>query len=707
MTPVMIFAGTVEGRTLSEFLSGQGVPVTACVATEYGETLLAENPYLSVHAGRMDQERMAELMKEQRTDLVIDATHPYAVEVSANVSAACASAGAEYVRLIREETQEETGGAVRVSSVDEAVEYLKGTEGGILATTGSKELWKYTAIPGYEKRVFARVLSTAEVAAACEKLGFVGKNLICMQGPFSEELNAAMLRQFDCRYLVTKETGRAGGFGEKIRAARKAGAKLVLVGRPPEQDGLSYEEVVRLLKERYSLRADAADDKRPAETGGAAAPAWASAGEAGTAEPEPAGESAGMPMPPAPEPSRRLVTLIGIGMGTPEGMTVEAADTIREADLLIGAGRMLEAAREAEKPVFAAYDPEKIAAYVRDHAEYRRIAVLLSGDIGFYSGAKRLYDALADAGCEIQSLCGISSVVYLCGKLKTPWEDVRLMSAHGRSANLAGAVRESAKTFTLLGAGDSVQAMCRELREYGLSHVTVHVGERLGYPDERITSGTPEELERGDYGSLCAALIENPKPFSGIRSCIGDEEFLRGKAPMTKSEVRSLSVAKLRLTRDAVVYDVGAGTGSVTVELALAAPDGMVYAVERNAEACGLIEENKRRFGTPNIQVTEGLAPEAMEALPAPTHAFIGGSAGNLKEILQSILAKNPSVRLVINTVTLETVAEVTECLKELPLIEEEIISVSIARAKKAGAYHLMMGQNPIYIVTCRGGGEP
>ena len=131
-----------------------------------------------------------------------------------------------------------------------------------------------------------------------------------------------------------------------------------------------------------------------------------------------------------------------------------------------------------------------------------------------------------------------------------------------------------------------------------------------------------------------------------------------------------------------------------------------VYAIERNQEACDLIEENKRKFGTPNIQVVHGLAPEAMGDLPVPTHAFIGGSAGNLKEIITCLLGKNPLIRLVINTVTLETMAEVSECLKALNLIEEETICVNVSRAKKLGAYHLMMGQNPIYIVTCRGGGE-
>ena len=667
--PVIIFAGTTEGRTISEYLASCKVPVTACVATEYGETLLTENEYLKVHAGRMDQEEIAAFIREKGAELVIDATHPYAAVVSENVAVACEREQVDYVRLIRGSSAESVDQAVLVGSVDEAVEYLKKTEGHILATTGSKELFKYTQIPGFEKRVFARVLSTGEVAAACEKLGFVGKNLICMQGPFSEEMNIAMLHQFDCKYLVTKETGKAGGFEEKLHAAKAAGATLVLVERPPEQKGYSYDEVLEMMRIRFHLAAASVLEVQPTQ-------------------------------------AKRKVTLVGIGIGTPEGMTVEAAQVIEKADLLVGADRMLAAAADKHKPTFSAYEPRKIGDYLELHPEYQRIVVLLSGDIGFYSGAKRLYEELEQRDFEVDALCGISSVVYFCGKLRTAWEDVCLLSTHGRSANLVGAVKSHHKTFTLLGKGESVHVLCQELMEYGLAHVTVHIGIQLGYEDEKILSGTPEELLKQSIDGLCVALIENETPFSGIRACVDDEEFSRGKAPMTKSEIRSLSVAKLQLPKDAVVYDVGAGTGSVTIELALAAVDGCIYAIERNQEACDLIEENKRKFGTPNIQVVHGLAPEAMEDLPAPTHAFIGGSAGNLKEIITCLLGKNPLIRLVINTVTLETMAEVSECLKALNLVEEETICVNVSRAKKLGAYHLMMGQNPIYIVTCRGGGE-
>ncbi len=706
MESVIVFAGTTEGRTLSEELAAHQVWVTACVATEYGETLLQKMPYLQVHTGRMKQEEMEDFLRAEAEGIVVDATHPYAVEVSKNILEACKATGKEYIRLIRESSEMEAEDAVLVGSVEEAIEYLKGTTGNILAATGSKELFKYTELPDYKERVFARVLSTGEVACSCEKLGFCGKHLICMQGPFSEELNIAMLRQFDCKYLVTKETGKAGGFEEKISAAKRADAKVVLIGRPAEQKGYSYQEVKSLLMERLLLDGDVlkergvqkktkANGRMPEEKRNAA---------------EMAGEAKKQSLASVAEQrdnqKKRMVTLIGIGMGTLEGMTIEASKALEDADVLIGAKRMLAVAGESGKPVYTDYDAGRIADFIAAHPEYIRPVILLSGDIGFYSGAKRLYDALANIGCEVHTLCGISSVVYFCAKLHLAWEDVCLKSAHGRLANIVGAVATHAKTFVILSAANSVEDLCRELQEYGLYHVQVHIGERLGYPEERITSGTPAEMKRGIYDGLCVALIENPGHFPGTMSCIDDNRFLRGKPPMTKSEIRCLSVAKLHLTRDAVVYDVGAGTGSVTVEMALQAVDGMVYAIERQEEACWKIGQNKREFKTPNVQIVKGHAPEALEDLPAPTHAFIGGSAGNLKAILSCLLQKNPALRIVINTVTLETIGEVTECLKELPLIEEEIVSVSVAKANKLGKYHLMMGQNPIYIITCKGGVE-
>ena len=215
-------------------------------------------------------------------------------------------------------------------------------------------------------------------------------------------------------------------------------------------------------------------------------------------------------------------------------------------------------------------------------------------------------------------------------------------------------------------------------------------------------SGKAKEMSGNEYGTLCAALILNDNP-SQRRMGIPDGEFIRGDAPMTKSEVRGLSVSKLRLKGDSVVYDIGAGTGSVTIEMALAAYEGWVYAVEKEEAAADLIGQNMIKFRTPNIDVIRGLAPEAMKDLPAPTHAFIGGSSGNLKEIVQCLLEKNPDVRMVITAVTVETMGEIASVIRELNLVEEEMTNIAVTRTRKVGRYHLMDAQNPVYIAVVRG----
>ena len=673
MKQVIVFAGTTEGRQLSAWLAAAGVETLCSVATEYGELLVEKQPHLSVHQGRLLPEEMEQLFAEEGKPLVLDVTHPYAVAVSANIKAACEKAGCEYLRLIRPslmnknacKTAEEI---VVVESVEAAVNFLKTTEGSIFVTTGSKELAKFTALPDYQNRVYARVLATPEVVTQCTEAGFTGPHLICMQGPFSKELNLAMLRSIGAAWMVTKEAGRAGGFEEKMTAAKEAGVKVVLIGRPQEQAGLSIEEGVKLLAERFHIPSDLTDSRD--------------------------------------EKNGRIAYLVGIGMGTPDHLTGEARAAFEKADCILGSGRMLESFKTTRKPLFDAYDPAKMLTYVQEHPEHRTIAVALSGDVGFYSGARRLISAFGNAGIRTELITGISSVTYFCSRLQIPWEDVKLMSIHGRRENLIAAVRTHFRTFTLLGGRDNVASLCEKLEKYGFENVKLYIGERLHYPEERITEGTPAELKEKAFDSLCVAITENPSYMSGLRSCIPDEEFQRGDAPMTKSEVRSLSVAKLNLNRDSIAWDIGAGTGSVTIEMALAAADGEVYAIEKKPAAAALIEENARRFGTPNVEVHVGTAPEALTDLPAPTHAFIGGSSGNMKEILQLLLAKNPQVRVVINAITLETVAEANSCFKELGFTDVDITQIQAAKAKKVGPYEMMMGQNPVYIFAGTGKGE-
>ena len=701
MCEILLFAGTAEGRTIAEYLKKHGRSAEVFVATEYGESLIEEGGRVKVKCGRLTEKEMEEQFYIHPGALVIDATHPYAAEVTANIRRACEETGLRYLRVLRESTLSGDGGsagsssgteqAVFVDSPEEAAAYLSGQEGNVLLTTGSKELAAFTAVPDYRERLYARVLSLPEVVKSCAELGFQGSHLICMQGPFSLEMNCALIHQTGARFLVTKDTGAAGGFPEKAEAALRCGCRLVIIGRPMREEGITLEQCLELLSETEIPDAKAPVEKLPvsgheplsAEMPGESAAAQEQKSRSGE----------------APE---QEIALVGIGMGGSGcgTMTVEAEEYCRGADLLIGAGRMLDAVPCEGRLTCREYRPEKIAACIAGHPECRQVAVLLSGDVGFYSGAKKLLSVLPESARLIP---GIGSLVYFCSRLKTSWDDATITSAHGRKSNLVGLCLKNSKVFSLMGTSDGVAELCGKFVEYGMTELTVHVGENLSYDREKILSGQPEDFLRYEGEALSVVLVENPHPLRTVTHGIPDECFLRDKVPMTKEEVREVSLSKLRLEKDSVIYDVGAGSGSVSVEMALQALEGAVYAVEKNPTAVNLLRENKKKFCADNLTVVEGLAPEALKELPAPTHAFIGGSAGNMKEILELLLRKNPGVRVVVNAITLETVAETLDALRELPFGKADIVSVTAAKAKKAGRYHMMMGQNPVYVISVSG----
>ena len=284
------------------------------------------------------------------------------------------------------------------------------------------------------------------------------------------------------------------------------------------------------------------------------------------------------------------------------------------------------------------------------------------------------------------------------------WDDAALISLHGRNSNLIFSVCTNKKTFVLTGGDQTVAEICRKLCTYGLGDLEVTVGENLSCPDERIVRSKASVFTDSKFGSLSIILIENPDAVRQIRQGIADDEFIRGDVPMTKSEVRSISVSALRLKSDSVVWDIGAGTGSVSVECALAAYEGSVFAVEKDTDAVELIRQNRIRFRTDNLEVVQGLAPDALKELPAPTHAFIGGSSGNLKEIVSVLLKRNLDVRIVINTVTLESQTEAFECARKFGFRTVESVTVNVSRTRSVGHYHMQSAQNPVTVFVLQNG---
>ncbi|MDD2972150.1 MAG: precorrin-6A reductase [Lachnospiraceae bacterium] len=770
MRKILLFAGTEEGKQIAIYLKKHRIPVHVCVATDYGKELLQESMEddhdhemradvseqdgtLDISAHRYDESQMKALMEGEQYELVIDATHPYAKLVTENCRRACDSCGITYLRVVRESLQcQERDGKIRfVSSMEEAMVYLEHTEGTILATTGSKEMETYLSLTNGKERVYHRVLSTLPVLERCRDLGIEGRHLFAMQGPFSEELNYAMLQEIGASYLVTKESGQAGGFAEKINGAKRAGVTTVVIGRPVEETGYTLEEMLSYLRDHYVESTDTAEthekeaisisgteevqrEKESSISGTEEVQREKESSISGTEEVWKKKAVSGRKEDSGSQEGRS-VQLVGIGTGSRQNMTLEAVDAISGADLIFGASRMLSAVKDMAKrsaKLQCEYNPDKILQFIQVHREYESIAVLYSGDIGFYSGAKKLLEKLREVedshhdNIRYHCIPGISSPVYLLARLGISWEDVELTSIHGREENLVSKVRTHEKVMTLLGGDQAVRELCETLLENHLEQVRITIGEKLSYPEERIITGTPGELCAMRCDTLAVAYIENPLAgHTIVTHGMEDEAFLRDKVPMTKMEVRSVSVSKLQLTRDAICYDLGAGTGSVTVEMAQQASEGFVYAVEKEVLARDIMAQNLHKFGITNVKIVAGRAKEEMDALPIPTHAFIGGSSGEIAWMIQHLFQRNPNIRIVANVIALDTLSEILNCVKNMSNtgisnarinnagidnagmenigttnIGIEYVQLSVAKSKRVGSYEMMMGQNPVYIVT-------
>ena len=524
MCKIWIFGGTTEGRLLAEYCSREKIEAWVSVASEYGEELLQEelmesgnagnqdlnhntclakknlktvqaSSVIKVLRGRMDRYQMEEFIRNQGIHLVIDATHPHARLVSEEIQEACGRTGVRLERCLRAEgEQKKARDWVEVDSIQEAVSFLSSVSGVIFATTGSKELEALCQIPDYQKRVYARVLPTSNVLKKCEKLGITGSHLIAMQGPFSTEMNTLFLRQTKAEWLLTKDSGRAGGFQEKVEAARENGTRVVVIRRP-EEDGISLEEAMEVLKK--------ADEGNVGEL-------------------------------------KTHLILAGIGMGQPSQMTGEVLRAIRESDALIGAGRMLESAERAlqndlliskegkaenrqesaaavekETKCYKAYLPDDVIQIVSKHPEWKQAVILYSGDTGFFSGASRMAERLREAGYPFTVYPGTSCVSYLAARLGTHWEDAAIYSAHGRELSVDRVMKrlcdpeEPAKrAFILMGGKNGAGQFCERLTQAGYGNVQVTVGENLSYPEEQIRSGTAEEMKKLEFADLSLMLLE-------------------------------------------------------------------------------------------------------------------------------------------------------------------------------------------------------
>lgn len=393
------------------------------------------------------------------------------------------------------------------------------------------------------------------------------------------------------------------------------------------------------------------------------------------------------------------VTLIGMGSGQPENLTLQGLAALRQADLILGARRLLAVLPAGcTENRAAAYRPDEVAELLQTSGAENAVLVY-SGDTGFYSGASSMMEKLEALGVRARVLPGLSSIQLLAAALGRPWQGWNLVSAHGRTRDPVAECMQGRPTFFLTGGSEDPATLCAQLEAEGFGDMQAVVGQCLGTPEEKLFRGSVKELAAGRFNSLSVLLVEAAEVLPRRAPGLPDEAFERGDVPMTKQEVRAAVLAKLAVRPEDILWDVGAGTGSVSVELALAAPRGRVYAVECRPEGCALIKANREKFRTRNLVLVEGLAPDALSDLPAPDAVFIGGSKGSLAAIVDAALDKNPDARICVSAIALETLSAAVAALTAKGRTVQ-VSQIAVSRAKAVGGLHLMMAQNPIYLIT-------
>ena len=393
------------------------------------------------------------------------------------------------------------------------------------------------------------------------------------------------------------------------------------------------------------------------------------------------------------------VTLLGMGCGTEETMTLEAREALMQAEAIIAAkGLFARMPEHYPGERIAAVWPEDILEKILEAGD-KKICVAFSGDSGFHSGTRNLVPLLREAGIPHVIMPGISSVQMLSARTGRPWQDWLLVSAHGKDCDPIRHVMQGRPVFFLTGSNLTPGMLCAQLAEAGLGDLPVVVGENLSYETEKITEGTAWEISEKQFAPLSVLLTDALPDPVGLTSGIADERFIRGDVPMTKQEIRAAIRAKLAVRRGEVIWDIGAGTGSVSVELAQASAGGPVYAVECSIEGYELIRKNREHFGVWNLHVIRGMAEDVIGGLPVPDAVFIGGSKGQLETVIRHAVSANPMVRICVSAILLETMTEAVSVLTSCGR-EAEVVQIQSSRAKKLGNSHMMMANNPVFLIT-------
>lgn len=418
------------------------------------------------------------------------------------------------------------------------------------------------------------------------------------------------------------------------------------------------------------------------------------------------------------------IVLIGIGYRPLNG---RAADVLRHAGVVLASSRLLDVFRryheyDAVKDLITVIDkvPDTIA-FLRDRtpqSPHEPLVLLASGDPLFFGIGRRMIEEFGSERVEI--LPDLSSMQEAFARIRLAWDDAFCISVHGgpdiakrrtlpyEVADIPGLAARHGKLAVLTDRVNSPRVIAEALlAAFGVQEAdfVFHVCEKLGYPDERIWSGTIDEAARLSFADPNVVIVQRRSPASGgaspgeIHFGLKEEEIAHSRGLITKDEVRAVAIHKLRLPQRGVLWDIGAGSGSVSIEAARMVPGLKVCAVERSEEQIAHLTANRSTFGARNLEILQGSAPDALTALPAPDRVFIGGSGGNLGAILLTVQERMTSGIVVINAATLETLNEAVTELEKLGFAVE-VSEISVSRAKPVAGKRLMAALNPIYVVS-------
>lgn len=668
MSRILIFSGTTEGRQLSEILSASSIDCDVCVATEYGEHIMDKSPNVNIICKRLNEDDMKKLYMENEYALIVDATHPYATVVTDSIKKSVEGFNIPLIRVTRKE-EKISGSFLEYDSLKECAEELDGLDGNILLTTGSKGLKEFLINEDLKNRTYVRVIPSVESIQICNDNGINGGHIIAMQGPFSMEMNCEQINHYNVKHLVTKQSGKSGGEFEKIQAAKKCGVTLHVIKRPDSENDEDIKTVSEAVKIIETITNKTVDRKKIS------------------------------------------ISLAGIGCGDKKSRTVEVNECIKDADYIFGAPRMLEGIESTaiKCPYYLANQiiPE-IEKIYNDNPLGSNIAILFSGDSGFYSGCSTLLGELEKLEyVELNVFPGISSIQALAAKCHISWHDGNIISAHGRKddswlSEILYSIKYNKKTFFITSGAEDINKIGTELEKHPIEGLKCIIGYNISYPDERITGFEISELKTISKKGLYAGVIINDSCENRILTPnLHDNDFIRSeKIPMTKESIRRLSICQMNLCENSVVYDIGSGTGSVSVEMALLSPKIKVYAIECKDDAVELTKENQIKNGVLNLLVKKAMAPEGLDNLPVATHAFIGGSRGNLKAIIDKLYSINPKMRIVMNAVSIESIGEMNSLLKDYNFSDVSVVQVTVNSFNTLGNYNMPSANNPVFIFS-------